>query len=220
VASVRGTLRSSPPIAAFVQRTDMNLDRPRIAETTRRQLLGHAGSGLLVAALPVWAHAADEETYDQESTLKAATDFFGSSTEGLAKVVEKAFREQGRPNGYIRGEEVSAAVTVGLRYGEGELAMKGGTTRKVYWAGPSIGFDLGANASKVFVLVYKLPTADAIYRRYPGVDGSLYYVGGAGINYQRLDGVTLAPIRLGVGLRTGASVGYVHYRREKSLNPT
>jgi hypothetical protein len=198
----------------------MNLDRPRLAEPTRRQLLGHAGSGLLVAALPVWAHAADDDTYDQESTLKAATDFFGSTTEGLAKVVEKAFREQGRPNGYLRGEEVSAAVTVGLRYGEGELAMKNGTTRKVYWAGPSIGFDLGANASKVFVLVYKLPTADAIYRRYPGVDGSLYYVGGAGINYQRLDGVTLAPIRLGVGLRTGASVGYVHYRREKSLNPT
>jgi hypothetical protein len=198
----------------------MNLDRPRLAEPTRRQLLGHAGSGLLVAALPVWAQAADDDTYDQESTLKAATDFFGSTTEGLAKVVEKAFREQGRPNGYLRGEEVSAAVTVGLRYGEGELAMKNGTTRKVYWAGPSIGFDLGANASKVFVLVYKLPTADAIYRRYPGVDGSLYYVGGAGINYQRLDGVTLAPIRLGVGLRTGASVGYVHYRREKSLNPT
>jgi len=187
---------------------------------TRRHLLGQAGAGLVVASLPAWSlAAADDDTYDQESTLKAATEFFGQTTEGLAKVVEKAFREQGRPNGYIRGEEVSGAITVGLRYGEGDLALKGGPARKVYWAGPSIGLDLGANASKVFVLVYKLPNPDAIYKRYPGVDGSLYYIGGAGINYQRLDGVTLAPIRLGVGLRTGASVGYVHYRREKSLNP-
>lgn len=184
---------------------------------SRRNLLT-AGAGLLAASLPIWARAGDD-TYDQESTLKAATDFFGSTTEGLAKVIEKAFREQGRPNGYIRGEEVAGAVTVGLRYGEGDLAMKSGTTRKVYWAGPSIGFDLGANASKVFVLVYKLADVEALFKRYPGVDGSLYYIGGAGINYQRNNGVTLAPIRLGVGLRTGASVGYVHYRREKSLNP-
>ena len=85
--------------------------------------------------------------------------------------------------------------------------------------GHSVGFDLGANASKVFVLVYKLPDVQAIFKRYPGVDGSLYYVGGVGLNYQRLDGVTLAPIRLGAGLRAGASVGYTHYRPEKSLNP-
>ena len=79
--------------------------------------------------------------------------------------------------------------------------------------------DAGANAAKVFTLVYKLPRVDSIFQRFPGVDGSLYYVGGAGINYQRADGITLAPIRLGVGLRAGASVGYVHYRREKSVNP-
>ena len=186
----------------------------------RRALLGRIGAGALAAALPVWAHAADAtDAFDEESTLKAATEFFGQSTEGLAKVIEKAFREQGRPNGYIRGEEVSAALTVGLRYGEGELTLKQGGSRKVYWAGPSIGLDAGANASKVFVLVYKLPDPDAIYKRYPGVDGSLYVLGGAGINYQRLDGTTLAPIRIGVGMRSGASVGYVHYRREKSLNP-
>lgn len=188
-------------------------------DATRRRLLAQLGAGALVSSLPLAGALAADDTYDQESTLKAVTDFFGSTTEGLANVVEKAFREQGRPNAYIRGEEVSAAVTVGVRYGEGELVTKSGRMSKVYWAGPSIGLDLGANASKVFVLVYKLPGVDAIYKRYPGVDGSLYYVGGAGINYQRLDGVTLAPIRLGVGLRTGASVGYVHYRREKSLNP-
>ncbi len=189
------------------------------APLSRRRLLGQLGSGALIATLPAWSRATDNDTYDQDSMLKAASDFFGQTTEGLAKVVEKAFHEKGRPNAYVRGEEIAGALTVGLRYGEGELTMKRGGARKVYWAGPSIGFDAGANASKVFVLVYHLPDADAIFKRYPGVDGSLYYIGGAGINYQRLDDVTLAPIRIGVGLRAGASVGYVHYRREKSLNP-
>ena len=161
----------------------------------------------------------DDSTYDQESILTAATEFFGNTTEGLAKVIEKAFKDQGRPNAYIKGEEAAAALTVGLRYGDGELILKGGGGTRVYWAGPSVGFDVGANASKVFTLVYKLPNVAAIYQRFPGVDGSLYYVGGAGINYQRLNGITLAPIRLGVGLRAGASVGYMHYRREKSYNP-
>lgn len=188
-------------------------------DAPRRLLLARLGAGAVCSALPLAGLAAADDTFDESSTLQAVTDFFGSTTEGLAKVVEKAFREQGRPNAYIRGEELAAAITVGVRYGDGELLMKDGARRKVYWSGPSIGLDLGANASKVFVLVYKLPRPDAIFRRYPGVEGSLYYVGGAGINYQRLDGVTLAPIRLGVGLRSGASLGYTHYRREKSLSP-
>lgn len=183
--------------------------------------LGQWGAGLALASPWLSALAADDKdsTYDQDSIVTAATDFFGNTTEGLAKVIEKAFKEQGRPNGYIKGEEASAALTVGVRYGDGQLVMKGGGTARVYWAGPSIGLDVGANASKVFTLVYKLPKVSAIYQRFPGVEGSLYYIGGAGINYQRLNGITLAPIRLGVGLRTGASVGYVHYRREKSINP-
>lgn len=196
--------------------------RSRLIDTTRRAWLVRAGAGSLALAVPALGIAADvtdDSTYDEAGTLKAATDFFGQTTEGLAQVVAKAFREQGRPNAFIRGEEVSAAITAGVRYGEGELVMKSGATRKVYWAGPSVGFDLGANASKVFVLVYKLPDVQSIFKRYPGVDGSLYYVGGVGLNYQRLDGVTLAPIRLGAGLRAGASVGYTHYRPEKSLNP-
>jgi hypothetical protein len=185
----------------------------------RRQHLQHLAALAAASALPALAAEDKDSTYDEDSVLKAATEFFGQTTEGLAKVIEKAFKEQGRPNAYIKGQEAGAAITVGLRYGEGELLMKGGGAAKVYWAGPSIGFDLGANASKVFTLVYKLPKASAIYQRFPGVDGSLYYVGGAGINYQRLHGITLAPIRLGVGLRAGASVGYIHYRREKSINP-
>jgi hypothetical protein len=169
--------------------------------------------------LPLYAADGSNDTYDEQSTLKAVTEFFGSTTEGLAKVVEKAFKEQGRPNGYIKGEEVSAALTVGLRYGDGMLTLKNGGSAKVYWSGPSIGFDAGANASKVFVLVYRLARPSDIYQRFPGVDGSLYYVGGAGINYQQRGDVVLAPIRLGVGLRTGASVGYMHYRPKKTWNP-
>jgi len=186
----------------------------------RRQTLMRMGALLTLGspALRVLA-AADDDTYDQDSMLKAATDFFGSSAEGLAKVIEKAFKEQGRPNAYIKGEEASAALTVGLRYGDGQLTMRNGGSGPVFWAGPSIGFDAGVNASKVFTLVYKLPKLAAIYQRFPGVDGSLYYIGGAGLNYQRLNGITLAPIRLGVGLRAGASVGYLHYRRERSINP-
>lgn len=162
---------------------------------------------------------ADNDTYDQDSIIKDATEFFGKSTEGLAKVVEKAFKDHGRPNGYIKGEEASGAITVGLRYGNGTLKLKAGSTRKVYWQGPSIGFDLGANASKVFVLVYHLPNSDKLFQRFPSVDGSFYYVGGVGINYQQRDKIILAPIRLGVGLRAGASIGYMHYTKSKTLNP-
>lgn len=178
----------------------------------------------LLAAVPAYAadepkKDADKDTYDQDSIIKDAADFFGSTTEGLAKVIEKAFKDHGRPNAYIKGEEAGGAITVGLRYGNGTLQMKSGATRKVYWSGPSIGFDLGANASKVFVLVYRLPNAEKIFMRFPAVDGSLYYVGGAGINYQRRDKIVLAPIRLGVGLRAGASIGYMHYTKKKTINP-
>ncbi len=179
-------------------------------------------SGLLAAAPALGADDrkdADKDTYDQDSIIKDATEFFGKSTEGLAKVIEKAFKDHGRPNGYIKGEEASGAITVGLRYGNGTLKLKSGATRKVYWQGPSIGFDLGGNVSKVFVLVYHLPATEKIFQRFPSVDGSFYYVGGVGINYQQRDKIILAPIRLGVGLRAGASIGYMHYTRTKTLNP-
>jgi hypothetical protein len=163
--------------------------------------------------------AKEDRTYDQDSVMKDAEQFFGKNTEGLAKVIEKAFKDHGRPVGYIRGEEASAALTIGLRYGDGSLIMKGAKPRKVFWTGPSIGFDAGANLSKVFVLVYHLNSPDGIFQRFPGVDGSLYFIGGVGMNYQQRNKIVLAPIRLGVGLRAGASVGYMHYTRKKTYNP-
>lgn len=186
-----------------------NLDR-------RQALTGVIALGLTG---PSWA-LDNSQTYDEDEMLKKATSFFGKGAEGLGKVLEKVFKEKGRPNGYITGEEASAALSVGLRYGEGRLTLKGSKgSSKVYWAGPSIGIDAGANASKVFTLVYDLPKVADIYQRFGGVDGSLYWIGGVGVNYQNKDGITLAPIRLGVGLRTGASVGYLHYRPKKSYNP-
>ena len=186
----------------------------------RRLFLGCASLGALLAAAPALAQKEkDDDTYDKDSIFKEAEGLFGKGSEGLAKVIEKAFAEQGRPNGYIRGEEASGAITVGLRYGDGTLHMKKAKPRKVFWQGPSIGFDFGANASKVFVLVYHLSSPSQIYQRFPAVDGSFYYVGGAGINYQQRGNIILAPIRLGVGLRAGASVGYMHYTARKTINP-
>lgn len=159
------------------------------------------------------------KTYTQDETLKAAADFFGGTSEGLAKAIEKAFSENGQPTAYITGNEGSGAIIVGLRYGEGTLYYKNGGSMKVYWQGPSVGWDFGGNASKVFTLVYNLHWTRDLFQKFPGVDGSLYLVAGVGLNYQRSGDITLAPIRTGVGLRAGASIGYLTYTRSKSWNP-
>ncbi len=160
-----------------------------------------------------------QQTYEQSEIVDAVADFFGITADAAGQVVERVFRENGRPVGYIRGEELSAAFAVGVRYGEGDLRLKGGQTRKVFWQGPSIGFDSGANASKVFTLVYGMSNGDQIYQRFPGVEGSAYFIGGVGVNYQRADNITLAPMRAGVGLRAGANVGYLAYTRQRHVLP-
>ncbi len=158
-------------------------------------------------------------TYSKDETLQAADKFFGGTTEGLAKAVEKVFKELGQPNAYIQGSEGSGAFFVGLRYGEGQLYYKGGGATQVYWQGPSVGWDFGGNASKVFTLVYNLHWTRDLFQKFPGVDGSLYLVAGVGLNYLRAGQITLAPIRTGVGLRAGASVGYLTFTQQKSWNP-
>ena len=159
------------------------------------------------------------QTYTQDETMDAAKNFFGGTTEGLAKAIEKVFSENGRPNAYIVGNEGSGAFILGLRYGEGTLYYKGGGSMKVYWQGPSVGFDFGGNASKVFTLVYNLHWTRDLFQRFPGVDGSLYVVAGVGLNYQRANNITLAPIRTGVGLRAGANVGYLSYSEKSTWLP-
>ena len=159
------------------------------------------------------------ETFDKETVLGEASSYFGAGAEGIASVIEKVFSDFGEPVGFIRGREAGGAIIVGLRYGDGELVMSDGFTSTMHWQGPSFGFDFGGNASKVFVLVYHLSNVEDIYQRFPGVDGSLYFIGGAGVNYVKRGDITLAPIRVGVGWRAGASVGYMKITHDKSWNP-
>lgn len=159
------------------------------------------------------------DTYSSNEILDAGRSFFGGASEGLAKIVEYSFQRNGRPTGYILGEEGSGAIIAGLRYGEGMLYTKGFPPQKVYWQGPSLGYDFGANGSKSFTLVYNMLSPSQIFERFAGIDGSAYLVGGVGITFQRHDDVILAPIRAGVGLRLGANVGYLKYTSSPTWNP-
>jgi len=184
-------------------------------------LLSFAIAASAVAA-PAPANNRDprEDTYTPEEIAQKGADFFGVATEAMAKAVERVFAKYGRPNAYIAGNEGSGAIVVGLRYGEGNLYMKReGAPVKVFWQGPSIGFDLGANASKVFTLVYNLPNPEAIFERFPGVEGSYYFIAGIGVNYQQSGRIILAPMRTGVGLRAAANVGYLSYSKERNWVP-
>ncbi len=158
-------------------------------------------------------------TYDEDELVHRASDFMGVTAETAGGIIEKTFKEEGRPTAYIAGEEGSVAFVAGLRYGKGLLYMKGRPAMTVYWQGPSVGFDAGGNGSRVFVLCYNLQYPDAIFRRFPGVDGSAYFIAGLGVNYQRADNITLAPIRAGVGFRLGANIGYLSYSRKRNFFP-
>lgn len=145
--------------------------------------------------------------------------FFGNVSSELASVIEYAFQNQGRPNGYILGEEGGGAFVAGLRYGEGVLNTRDAGSYKVYWQGPSVGYDFGAEGSKTMILVYNLRSPADIYRTFSGIGGQAYLVGGVGITYLSDGNVTLAPIRSGIGLRLGANVGYLKYTPQPTWNP-
>ena len=160
-----------------------------------------------------------DDTYSENEILHKAQAFFGSTTEGLAKAIEKVFAEKGRPNAYVLGEEGGGAFVAGLRYGKGTLNRKAGPAQQIYWQGPTLGFDFGGSASKVFTLIYHLKSVDELYQRFPGVEGSLYVVAGLGLTYNQAGDVILAPIRTGVGLRYGVNVGYIVFTKEATVNP-
>ncbi|THD64650.1 DUF1134 domain-containing protein [Phenylobacterium sp.] len=162
---------------------------------------------------------AQQQTYSEDEIVHGVSDFLGVTAESAGGAVERIFKSNGRPTAYIAGEEGSGAIAVGLRYGRGLLYMKGRQPMEVFWQGPSVGWDFGGNASRVFTLCYSLEDPRDIYQRFPGVDGSAYFIGGLGVNYQRAESITLAPIRAGVGFRLGASVGYLAYTRRRSLIP-
>ncbi|PIB93388.1 DUF1134 domain-containing protein [Caulobacter sp. FWC2] len=159
------------------------------------------------------------QTYSADEMIRATSDFLGVTAESAGAVIEKIFKDKGQPTGYIAGEEGSGAFVAGLRYGRGLLYMKGRPTLETFWQGPTVGWDWGGNASRVFTLCYNLQYPDAVFRRFPGVEGSAYLIGGLGMNYQKADDITLAPIRAGVGLRLGANVGYLGYSRKRRWMP-
>jgi hypothetical protein len=159
------------------------------------------------------------QTYTMEEIIQQGSDALGVAAESVGAAVQKVFQDYGQPTAYLAGQEASAALTVGARYGEGLLYMKGRPNTQVFWQGPSVGFDAGGNASRVFTLCYNLEYPDAIFRRFPGVEGTAYLVGGLGVNYQRAENIVLAPIRAGVGLRLGANVGYLVYSRQRNILP-
>jgi hypothetical protein len=158
-------------------------------------------------------------TYQENDVLSAAEGVFGKGAEGLAKLIEKIFKDQGRPNAYIAGREAGGAVVVGVRYGSGTLFHKVEGQRPIYWQGPSVGFDLGANGAKTFVLVYNLYDSQELFRRFPAAEGNVYIVGGFTASYLRRGDTVVIPIRLGVGWRLGANIGYMRFREKSSWSP-
>ncbi|MDK2756543.1 MAG: DUF1134 domain-containing protein [Blastomonas fulva] len=157
--------------------------------------------------------------YQKDDLIGAAEGVFGKGAEGLAGLIEDILRKQGEPNGYIIGREASGAFVVGLRYGSGTLHHKVEGERPVYWTGPSIGFDAGANAGNTFVLVYNLYDSEDLYKRFGAGEGAAYLVGGFHTSYLRRGDVVLIPVRMGLGLRLGINAGYMKFSRKRNFVP-
>jgi hypothetical protein len=168
---------------------------------------------------PAPAPASEERSFAPGEVLDAGHRFFGGVSRGLASIVEKATSQWGQPNGYVLGEEGSGAFIGGLRFGEGTLYTKNAGDLKVYWQGPSVGFDVGGEGARTMMLVYNLPATGAIYQRFAGVDGSAYFVGGFGMTALTANRIVLVPIRSGVGMRLGANLGYLKFTPAATWNP-
>jgi hypothetical protein len=151
--------------------------------------------------------------------IDAGHRFFGSVSRGLATIVERAVSQWGQPNGYVLGQEGGGAFIGGLRYGEGVLYTKNAGDRRVFWQGPSVGFDVGGEGARTMMLVYSLPATDAIYQRFAGIDGSAYVIGGLGMTALTANNIVVVPIRSGVGLRLGANIGYMKFTPQPTWNP-
>jgi hypothetical protein len=171
---------------------------------------------MLAAGAPA---RADNSQYTMQEIVDAGHGFFGSTTGGLAKVIEAAFKQYGLPNGYILGQEAAGSLVLGATYGEGDLYTKNAGDRRVFWEGPSIGFDTGGEGARTMMLVYNLPETDAVYQRFAGVDGSAYFIGGFGMTALTANNVVLVPIRSGVGFRLGANIGYLKFTPKATWNP-
>ncbi len=169
--------------------------------------------------LPAQAMAQSSDQYTMQEIVDAGHGFFGSTTGGLAKVVEQAFQRYGLPNGYILGQEGSGAFVAGLTYGEGQLYTKNAGQHPVFWQGPSLGLDYGGQGTRTMMLVYNLASVDGLYRRFGGVSGSAFVIAGVGMTVLKNNDVTIAPIRTGIGARLGINVGYLKLTQQPTWNP-
>jgi len=174
---------------------------------------------IALGSLLVQSPAARAQEYTAQEIVDSGHRFFGETSGGLATVVEKIFSSYGLPNGYLLGEEGSGAVIGGLTYGEGTLYTKNAGDHKVYWQGPSIGWDFGGTGSRVMMLVYNLDDVSSLYERFGGVAGSAYVVAGIGFNVLKANNVLLVPIRTGVGARLGVNLGYLKLTQQPTWNP-
>ncbi len=187
---------------------------------TRRAILaGGAAAALGSLSLPGAALADSPPPYSTNEVIDSGHRFFGAVSRGLAEVVQEAVRRWGQPNGYVLGQEASAAFFGGLRYGEGKMYTRNAGDQPVFWQGPSIGFDAGADGDRTMMLVYNLPTVDAIFRRFGGIDGSAYFIGGFGFTALGAENIVVVPIRSGIGARLGVNVSYLKFTPRATWNP-
>jgi len=203
----RGTAVTPPALPAPPPPTDMPMSTPPAAAP---EMAAPPASTLATQKIP---------TYRKDDLIGAAEGVFGKGAAGLAGIIERILADQGEPNAYIAGREVSGAFVVGLRYGSGTMKHSVEGERAVYWTGPSIGFDVGGDATKTFTLVYNLYDSQDLYRRYPQAEGRAYFVGGFSATYLRRGNIVLIPVRLGVGVRLGANVGWLKFTEKSRWVP-
>lgn len=170
-------------------------------------------------AAPPAVPPVDDTTYAEDDLIGAAEGLFGRGAEGLARVIEDILQKQGRPNAYIVGREGGGAFVLGVRYGSGTLFHRIEGNQPVYWTGPSVGLDAGANAGNTFVLVYNLLDTEDLFDRFPAGEGQAYFVGGFNVSYLRSGDVVMIPVRLGAGVRLGANIGYMKFSKTGKWMP-
>ncbi|MBB3033657.1 DUF1134 domain-containing protein [Alteriqipengyuania lutimaris] len=220
----RGATPAPQPESQVSTWTDMS---PDSEADTAAGYQGAAAPSATTAASPqgqaaseaIASTAAPPGTWQDDDLIGAAQGFFGENAEGIARMIERILADQGTPNGYIVGREASGAFIVGARYGSGTLYHKVEGQRPVYWTGPSIGFDVGANGGKTFVLVYNLFDTEQLYERFPAGEGQAYLIGGLTASYLRKGDTVLIPIRMGAGLRLGINAGYMKFSKEHRWLP-
>jgi len=188
---------------------------------SRRELIALLGAAAAAAVAPRTANAQGPrpQRFSSGELVDAGHQFFGAVSRGLASVVEEATRRWGQPNAYVLGQEASAAFIAGARFGEGVMYTRNAGDMRLYWQGPSLGFDAGADGARTMMLVYNLPSTHAIFRRFGGIDGSAYLVGGFGFTALVADEVVVVPIRSGVGARLGINLGYLKFTQQSTWNP-